>query len=76
MGRGVCQRGLGSRPNLAVAHGWWPDRAEKRGSTGRTRADPSASSGNLSQMPLRIIGYVAVLLALQYWIGLRPLLGW
>ena len=32
--------------------------------------------GNLYQMLLRIMGYVAVLLALQYWIGLRPLLGW
>ena len=33
-------------------------------------------AGNLSQMLLRVIGYVAVLLALQYWIGLRPQLGW
>jgi hypothetical protein len=32
--------------------------------------------GNLSQMTLRVLGYVAVLLALQYWIGLRPQLGW
>ena len=32
--------------------------------------------GNLSQMTLRVLGYVAVLLALQYWIGLRPSLGW
>jgi hypothetical protein len=32
--------------------------------------------GNLYQMLLRVMGYVAVLLALQYWIGLRPLLGW
>jgi len=32
--------------------------------------------GNLYQMVLRLMGYVAVLLALQYWIGLRPLLGW
>jgi hypothetical protein len=32
--------------------------------------------GNLYQMLLRIMGYVAVLLALQYWIGLRPVLGW
>ncbi len=32
--------------------------------------------GNLSQMLLRIMGYVALLLALQYWVGLRPLLGW
>jgi hypothetical protein len=32
--------------------------------------------GNLSQMLLRLVGYVALLLALQYWIGLRPSLGW
>jgi hypothetical protein len=32
--------------------------------------------GNLYQMLLRIMGYVAVLFALQYWIGLRPTLGW
>jgi hypothetical protein len=31
---------------------------------------------NLSQMVLRVAGYVAVLLALQYWIGQRPMLGW
>jgi hypothetical protein len=32
--------------------------------------------GNLYQMLLRVMGYVAVLMALQYWIGQRPLLGW
>lgn len=32
--------------------------------------------GNLSHMVLRIAGYVAVLTALQYWIGLRPTMGW
>ena len=31
---------------------------------------------NFSQMILRVAGYVAVLLALQYWIGQRPMLGW
>ena len=31
---------------------------------------------NLSHMLLRVAGYVAVLLALQYWIGQRPMLGW
>jgi hypothetical protein len=31
---------------------------------------------NLSQMVLRVAGYVALLLALQYWIGQRPMLGW
>jgi CHASE2 domain-containing sensor protein len=33
-------------------------------------------AGNLSQITLRVLGYVALLLALQYWIGLRPQLGW
>jgi hypothetical protein len=33
-------------------------------------------AGNFSQMLLRIAGYVVALLAIQYWIGLRPTLGW
>jgi len=33
-------------------------------------------AGNLSQMILRVVGYVAILLAIQYLIGLRPSLGW
>jgi hypothetical protein len=33
-------------------------------------------AGNLSRMILRVLGYVAVLLVLQYWIGLRPVFGW
>ncbi len=33
-------------------------------------------AGNLSQMVLRIAGYLVVLLVLQYLIGLRPSLGW
>ncbi len=33
-------------------------------------------AGNLAQMLLRVLGYVAVLLTLQYCIGLRPSLGW
>ncbi len=33
-------------------------------------------AGNLSQVLLRVLGYVAVLLALQHWIGMRPFLGW
>jgi hypothetical protein len=33
-------------------------------------------AGNLSQMILRIAGYVVVLLVLHYLIGLRPSLGW
>jgi len=31
---------------------------------------------NLSQMVLRVAGYVAILLAVQYMVGLRPSLGW
>ncbi|MGA7501035.1 MAG: hypothetical protein WBX00_30250 [Isosphaeraceae bacterium] len=33
-------------------------------------------AGNLSHMILRVLGYVAILLAVQYLIGLRPSLGW
>ena len=33
-------------------------------------------AGNFSQMVLRIIGYVFILMAVQYMIGLRPSLGW
>ena len=33
-------------------------------------------AGNFSQMVLRIAGYVVILLAVQYLIGLRPSLGW
>lgn len=33
-------------------------------------------AGNLSQMLLRIAGYVAILMGVQYMIGLRPSLGW
>jgi hypothetical protein len=33
-------------------------------------------AGNLSQMILRVLGYVAILLAVQYLIGLRPSFGW
>ncbi len=33
-------------------------------------------AGNLSHMILRVAGYVAILLAVQYMIGLRPSLGW
>lgn len=33
-------------------------------------------AGNLSQMVLRIAGYVVILLVVQYLIGLRPSLGW
>lgn len=46
--------------------------------------DQSSSSGwnlrqiarNISQMLLRVAGYVAVLFALQYFVGQRPMLGW
>jgi hypothetical protein len=33
-------------------------------------------AGNLSQMALRVLGYVLILLVVQYLIGLRPSLGW
>jgi hypothetical protein len=33
-------------------------------------------AGNLSQMILRVVGYVAILLVVQHVIGLRPSLGW
>ena len=33
-------------------------------------------AGNFSQMLLRIVGYVLILMAVQYLIGLRPSLGW
>lgn len=33
-------------------------------------------AGNFSQMILRVVGYVAILLVVQYLIGLRPSLGW
>jgi hypothetical protein len=33
-------------------------------------------AANLSHIFLRILGYVAVLLTLQYCVGLRPSLGW
>jgi hypothetical protein len=33
-------------------------------------------AGNLGKIVLRVMGYVVVLLALQYCIGMRPILGW
>jgi hypothetical protein len=33
-------------------------------------------AGNLTQMLIRVMGYVGVLLALQQLVGLRPALGW
>ena len=41
-----------------------------------TGRDYTQIAGNLSQMILRVVGYVAILLAVQYLIGLRPSLGW
>ncbi len=41
-----------------------------------TGRDYMQIAGNLSQMILRVAGYVAILLAVQYLIGLRPSLGW
>ena len=33
-------------------------------------------AGNFSQLLLRVIGYVIALILLQYFIGMRPSLGW
>jgi len=41
-----------------------------------TSRDYRQIAGNLSQMVLRVAGYVAILLAVQYMVGLRPSLGW
>lgn len=40
------------------------------------RRDYLKVAGNLSQMVLRIVGYVAILITLQHMIGLRSSLGW
>ena len=42
----------------------------------QTGRDYLQIAGNLSQMILRVVGYVAILLAVQHLIGLRPSLGW
>jgi len=42
----------------------------------QTGRDYLQIAGNLSQVILRVVGYVAILLAVQYLIGLRPSLGW
>ena len=42
----------------------------------QTSRDYLQIAGNFSQMILRVVGYVAILLAVQYLIGLRPSLGW
>ena len=42
----------------------------------QTGRDYLQIAGNLSQMILRVLGYVAILLAVQYLIGLRPSFGW
>ncbi len=41
-----------------------------------TSRDYLLVAGNLSQMALRVLGYVLILLVVQYLIGLRPSLGW
>jgi autonomous glycyl radical cofactor GrcA len=33
-------------------------------------------AGNFSQLVLRVAGYVIALIVLQYFIGMRPTLGW
>ncbi len=42
----------------------------------QTCRDYARIIGNLSQMVLRVTGYVIILLVVQYLIGLRPSLGW
>jgi hypothetical protein len=41
-----------------------------------SRNDFRQVAGNVTQVVLRLMGYVGALLALQYVIGLRPGLGW
>ena len=41
-----------------------------------TRQDFRQVMGNLSQILLRVLGYVAALLLVHEWIGIRPGLGW
>jgi hypothetical protein len=41
-----------------------------------SRQDLRKVTGNLSGMVLRVLGYVAVLLLLHQWMGVRPALGW
>jgi hypothetical protein len=41
-----------------------------------TRQDLRQVIDNLSQIVLRVLGYVAALLLVHQWIGIRPGLGW
>ena len=41
-----------------------------------SRQDFRQVMGNLSQIVLRVLGYVAALLLVHQWIGIRPGLGW
>jgi hypothetical protein len=41
-----------------------------------TRQDVRQVIGNLSQIVLRILGYIVALLVVHEWIGIRPGLGW
>jgi succinate dehydrogenase hydrophobic anchor subunit len=41
-----------------------------------SRQDFRQVIGNLSQILLRILGYIAALLVVHEWIGMRPGLGW
>jgi hypothetical protein len=41
-----------------------------------SRQDFRQVAGNLSQILLRVLGYVAALLLVHHWIGIRPGLGW
>jgi hypothetical protein len=41
-----------------------------------SRQDFRQVMGNLSQILLRVLGYIAALLLVHQWIGIRPGLGW
>jgi hypothetical protein len=41
-----------------------------------SRRDIRQFAGNFSELLLRVLGYMAVLLVVHHWIGMRPALGW
>ncbi len=41
-----------------------------------SRQDARHLAGNLSAILLRVLGYVAAMLVVHEWIGMRPGLGW
>ena len=67
---------MGSDTDPSLARGRQLDRVRSGGDRPESSRKIGHFLSNLYHMVLRLMGYVAVLLALQYWIGLRPLLGW